>query len=193
MLSTTLPTADGVDIMQALRKEQKDFLFSLTGGRYVVPVGRLDKDSTGLLLLTTEEALTAKLLRPSESSQGSLLQKEYLVQTSKRVQTSFLEELRAGGVELSLRNWGREKKKILTLPCLVERSGKSGDNELRFVLREGKNRQIRKMLGARGHHVRSLHRSAFGPITLEGMQEGDLHLLSDAHLTLLLEIVSQKQ
>ncbi len=124
--------------------------------RFVVTIGRLDKDSTGLLLLTTNESITGALLRPGE--EGSALAKVYMVETRKRVQTSFLETLRSG-VELSIRDWG-DKEKVVSKPCVVERvPAQQGCNLLRFELREGKNRQIRKMLGSGGHAVKRLCRT----------------------------------
>lgn len=174
VLSTTLPTPHGRSIMDALSQAQRDRLHSITGGRFVVPIGRLDKDSTGLLLLTTNESITGALLRPGPN--GSPLRKVYDVQTRKRVQTAFIERLQKGGVELLIRNWGREKKVATSLPCDIERLS---ERVLRFTLREGKNRQIRKMLGSGGHAVSKLHRVAFGPVELGALAVNDFDVVPD--------------
>lgn len=149
----------------------------------MVPIGRLDKDSTGLLLLTTHESITGALLRPGVD--GSPLTKVYLVETRKRVQTSFIEKMREG-VELSIRDWG-DKEKCVTKPCVVERLS---ERVLRFELREGKNRQIRKMLGSGGHAVKQLCRIAFGPIQLGDLPVNELSLLSEAEVESLLKPIS---
>ncbi len=180
VLSTTLPTGHGRNIMDAMSPAQREGLLRETEGRFVVPVGRLDKDSTGLLLLTTDESVTGTLLRPG--TQGSPLVKVYLVETRKRVQTRVIEQLREG-VELSLRHWGG-KKSLTTMPCVIERVE---ERLLRFELREGKNRQIRKMLGSAGHDAKRLHRVSFGPVTVEDMAPGELRRMSEQEVAALME------
>ena len=181
VLSTTLRTPQGRSIMEALSQEQRAWLAHETGGRFVVPVGRLDKDSSGLLLLTTDESVTATLLRPGEG--GSPLSKVYLVETRKRVQTAVLEQLRQG-VELRIRDWGRGTKAVQTRPCSIERLE---ERLLRFELREGKNRQIRKMLGSAGHDAQRLHRVAFGPVQLDGLEANELRRMTQEEVRALLQ------
>ncbi len=102
------------------------------------------------------------------------IEKEYRVITSRKVSDTSLEQLRTG-VRISFQRAGQPKQTVTTLPCVVDRVSPTA---LRFVLREGKNRQIRKMLGAMGHDVRSLTRVRFGPIGLEGLSEGEVEPLS---------------
>jgi 23S rRNA pseudouridine2604 synthase len=180
VLSTTLPTGHGKNIMDVLSPAQRGGLMQETEGRFVVPVGRLDKDSTGLLLLTTDESVTGTLLRPG--TDGSPLTKVYLVETRKRVQTRVIEQLKQG-VELSMRDWG-DKKKVTTMPCVIERVQ---ERLLRFELREGKNRQIRKMLGSAGHDATRLHRVAFGPVAIEDMAPNELRRMSEEEVKTLME------
>ena len=146
----------------------------------LVPVGRLDKDSSGLLLLTDQESVIGQLLRPGEH--GSRLSKIYRVTTRRRVPDKVLQLLEAG-VDISIRNWSRKDKSVRTLPCRVERIQ---DCLLEFELREGKNRQIRKMLGRFGFAVGALHRTHFGPISIDGLVEGEISPLSDVHVASLL-------
>ncbi len=187
VLSTTLPTKDGRNILQSLSSAQALWLRETCGGRFVVPVGRLDKDSSGLLLLTTHESVTGALLRPG--TEGSPFSKVYMVETRKRVQTSFVEAMAKGGIELSIRDWGNKDEKVLTRPCKVERIS---ERVLRMELREGKNRQIRKMLGSKGHAVKSLCRISFGPIHLDDLEPNQLELLTDEQVAELLKPIEGK-
>ena len=184
VLSTTLPTSDGVNILQHNTTLARQ-LVSTAAGRPVVPIGRLDKASRGLLLLTTDAALCARLLRPGRAVEGSSVDKEYLVVTRRRLADSELASL-AAGVEIIVPTSGASTR-ATTRACVVERLQEDGwaealdcgvdilariaqpDNNsrasrsdesrsLRIVLREGKNRQIRKMLGALGHSVDDLFR-----------------------------------
>ena len=184
VLSTTLPTSDGVNILQHNTTLARQ-LVSTAAGRPVVPIGRLDKASRGLLLLTTDAALCARLLRPGRAVEGSSVDKEYLVVTRRRLADSELASL-AAGVEIIVQASGASTR-VTTRACVVERLQEDGwaealdrgvdilariaqpDNNsrasrsdesrsLRIVLREGKNRQIRKMLGALGHSVDDLFR-----------------------------------
>ena len=95
----------------------------------IYPVGRLDKDSEGLLLLTNQGDLVNKIMRA-----GNMHEKEYLVTVNKPLTESFLRGM-AGGVPLVELN-------ATTRRCFVERIGK---REFRIILTQGLNRQIRRM------------------------------------------------
>lgn len=144
-------------------------------GRCVVPVGRLDKESSGVILLTDDEKSLASLLRPP-----SPFLKRYLVECNGFVNDAILDEIR-GGIELSIRKWSR-REIVKTLPCEVERVDR---RVLKIGLREGKNRQIRKMLGRYGISVLSLHREAFGPFSCDDLKPGEIRPLTDEELKLL--------
>jgi pseudouridine synthase len=122
-------------------------------------VGRLDKDSSGLLLLCSDSRLAQLLMDPGR------VPKTYLVAVQGQPSEQALEPMRRGGIELD----GQ--------PCRalhVERIGKAprGGTRLRVILREGRNRQIRRLFWHAGFRVRTLCRVAFGPITLDGLTPG---------------------
>jgi 23S rRNA pseudouridine2605 synthase len=121
----------------------------------VHPVGRLDADSEGLLLLTNDGDLTYQLTHPTFG-----VEKEYLVQVSGRLAAGALRRLREG-VELED---GR------TAPARV---APAGEGALRIVVHEGRNRQVRRMCAAVGHPVLRLVRTRVGPIRLAPLEPGE--------------------
>ena len=160
-------------------------------------VGRLDKDSDGLLLLTTNASLRAALLGtesiarergPTSSSHGSTCSKIYRVRTSFPMRDEQLEQL-AAGVPITTLQRRRGGKKITrpTLPCVVERDASVPSGKvLHITLHEGRNRQIRKMIGSFGHRVAALRRLVFGGVSLEGLEDaGDVAALTEAELAVL--------
>uniref|UniRef100_A0A7S1U5Z8 RNA-binding S4 domain-containing protein n=1 Tax=Phaeomonas parva TaxID=124430 RepID=A0A7S1U5Z8_9STRA len=136
----------------------------------VFPVGRLDKDSTGLLLLTSDGRVPNAMLRSSKKQP-----KEYLVRTKRRVDDSAINALRRGVViSTPVQRDGRGPAKVITAktkPCTVTRSGRDAQ-QLRFVLTEGRNRQIRRMVAKVGNEVVELHRDRFCGVTLKGLRPG---------------------
>jgi 23S rRNA pseudouridine2605 synthase len=131
------------------------------------PVGRLDADSTGLLLLTNDGELANRLTHP-----------RYEVAKAYRV------ELRRPPGEADLRRLavGVELDDGPTAPAEVRRLG---EREVEIVLREGRNRQVRRMAEAIDNRVVALRRVRFGPIELGGLPEGRARRLSDAEIGLL--------
>ena len=123
-----------------------------TGAR-LYPVGRLDVDSTGLLLLTNDGELANRLTHPSYE-----VEKAYRVELRRPPSEEDLRRL-ASGVKL---------EDGMTAPAGVERVG---EREVEIVLREGRNRQVRRMAEAIGNGVVALRRVRFGPLEL-----GDLAL-----------------
>ncbi len=120
----------------------------------VVPVGRLDADTTGALLLTNDGELSHRLAHPRYE-----VDKVYEVETWTQPSDADLERLRAG-VELD---------DGPTRPAGVRRLGGA---RIELTIHEGRNRQVKRMFDAIGHRVRSLHRSRYGPLTLEGLEPG---------------------
>jgi len=125
------------------------------------PVGRLDADSSGLLLLTNDGELANRLTHPRYE-----VPKAYVVRLKAAIGDRDLERLR-GGVEL---------EDSLTAPAQVKRLGKQ---EIEIVLREGRNRQVRRMLEAVGNEVVALRRVRFGPLALGDLEDGAARRLSE--------------
>lgn len=146
--------------------------------RRVYPIGRLDAASTGLILLTSDGAIVNPLLRPGEKKS-----KEYHVTTSPVASNDDVKELASGVVITTVARveGGLADVTARTLPCTVERIGDGGDDGegvngrisdvLKFVLGEGRNRQIRKMTATMGMEVTSLHRVSFAGVSLAGCEE----------------------
>lgn len=133
------------------------------------PVGRLDADSTGLLLLTNDGELANRLTHPRYE-----VPKTYRARLGAPIGDRDLERLR-GGVEL---------EDGPTAPAKVKRLG---EREIEITLREGRNRQVRRMLEAVGNEVVGLRRIAFGPLRLGGLKVGDARRLSEDEIARLHE------
>lgn len=129
----------------------------------VFPVGRLDTDTEGLLLLTNDGELAQRLTHPSFG-----VDKEYLAQVEGVPDRADLQRLRKG-VEL---------EDGPTAPARVGVVGDPREGVLRIVIHEGRNRQVRRMCEAVGHPVRRLVRVRVGPLTLRGLDPGDWRPLS---------------
>ena len=153
-------------------------------GRYpgLFPVGRLDKDTTGLLLFTTDGDLAQALLHPSHH-----VWKTYIALADGTLRDRGLEPLRRGIV-------------LDDGPCaparcrlLDERGARavcpygipSGTTAVEVVIREGRKNQVKRMLSRIGHPVLRLHRARFGDLELAGVDEGAWRLLADAEVAAL--------
>ena len=138
------------------------------GGHRLFPVGRLDADTTGLVLLTDDGDLSYRLTHPRYK-----VAKEYLVTVGGALKTEDVEALRRG-VELD---------DGMTAPAQVEVLARSaGEEQLRVVIREGRNRQVRRMMQAVGHKTNRLRRTAIGPLKLGRLKLGGWRLLSDVEV-----------
>lgn len=142
------------------------------GGHRLFPVGRLDADATGLLLLTDDGDLAHRLTHPSYE-----IPKEYVVMVGGSPNTADLVKLREG-VALDDGVTARAEVEVLrVLPGPMA--------ELRIVIREGRHRQVRRMLLAVGHRVQSLRRVAFGPLKLGRLKVGGWRVLGIAEVDAL--------
>ncbi len=141
-------------------------------GCRIYPVGRLDKDSEGLLLLTNDGSFTNCMTHPSHE-----YAKVYRVTVRPSVNDDILYNLR-NGIEID----GR-----MTAPCdvtvLTEQENRV---VLEFILHEGRNRQIRKMCESQGLEVARLKRISIGPIKLGMLKQGDYRELSEQDVKKLL-------
>ena len=142
---------------------------------YVYPVGRLDYDSEGLLLLTNDGELASVLTHPRHG-----IERVYEA-TVRGVPTSARLRRLASGVPVEGRRTGPASVRLL-----VGRAASRGDEaRVRIVLREGRNRQVRRMFDAIGHPVRRLRRTQIGPLRLRGLKPGQARDLSAAELAAL--------
>jgi 23S rRNA pseudouridine2604 synthase len=136
--------------------------------RRIFPIGRLDKDSEGLILLTSNGDIVNEILRAENK-----LEKEYLVAVNNAVTDEFLRGM-ARGVPVHGQT---------TLPCRTGRLGKFG---FRVVLVQGLNRQIRLMAAHFGYRVKQLVRVRIGNVKLAHLKPGQWRNLTDAELRGLL-------
>jgi 23S rRNA pseudouridine2605 synthase len=131
---------------------------------HVVPVGRLDADTTGALLLTNDGELANRLAHPRYG-----VEKTYIAEVrgtpSKQVIAALQE-----GIELEDGRTAPAKVRLLT-PGIVE-----------LTIHEGRNRQVKRMLEAVGHRVIRLHRSAYAGLTLEGLEPGQCRELEPSEV-----------
>ena len=120
----------------------------------VYPVGRLDRDTTGLLLLTNDGELANRLAHPRHG-----VDKTYVAEVEGDPPPEAIRRL-AEGVELD------------DGPTAPARARRLGAGRLELVIHEGRNRQVRRMCEAVGHPVRRLHRTAYGPLELGTLAPG---------------------
>lgn len=135
----------------------------------IFPIGRLDKDSDGLILLTSNGDIVNEILRAENK-----LEKEYLVAINHPVTDEFLRGMARGGIPIH----GK--------PTLPARTGKLGRSGFRIVLVQGLNRQIRLMAAHFGHRVKQLVRVRIGNVKLGRLKPGQWRNLTDAELRGLL-------
>ena len=133
----------------------------------VVPVGRLDADTTGALLLTNDGPLAHRLAHPRYG-----VEKVYEADVEGDPSNEALEELRRG-IELD---------DGPTAPAQMRRLG---PNRLELTLHEGRKHQVKRMLAAVGHPVTRLHRSRYAGLTLEGLEPGAWRELEPSEVDLL--------
>lgn len=141
-------------------------------GHRLFNVGRLDRDTTGVLLLTDDGELAHRLMHPRYH-----VSKEYLATVAGRPSEATL----------ALVRYGVELDDGLTRPAEVtaERLGDT-TSVVRLVIREGRKRQVRRMLAAVGYRVLALQRVRFGPIELADLPLGETRELSDAETAALI-------
>ncbi|MES1041306.1 MULTISPECIES: 23S rRNA pseudouridine(2604) synthase RluF [Peribacillus] len=128
-------------------------------------IGRLDKDSSGLILLTNDGDIVNEILRAENKHE-----KEYIVTVDKPITASFIKDMSSGVEILDTK----------TLPCKVEQLTQYTFN---ITLMQGLNRQIRRMCSALGYEVRDLHRIRIMNIHLDGLANGQWRDLTEDELT----------
>jgi 23S rRNA pseudouridine2605 synthase len=139
---------------------------------YVYPVGRLDYDTEGLLILTNDGDLAARLTHPRHG-----VERTYEARVAGVPDERDLERLRTG-IPLEGRRTLPAEAELLT-------RGKAGDSVLRLTIREGRKRQVRRMCEALGHPVRALRRVRIGPISDRRLKPGEWRELMEQEIAAL--------
>lgn len=140
----------------------------------IFPIGRLDKDSQGLILLTNNGDLVNKCLRKENGHE-----KEYEVKVDKKITKDFLIAMSKG---VKIYN-PVTNKYVKTLPCKLKQTG---DYSFNIILKQGLNRQIRRMCSTFNYHVTYLKRIRFMFLKLN-VKEGEYRLLKDEEIKMLID------
>ncbi len=138
----------------------------------IYPIGRLDKSSTGLLLLTNDGNIVNKILRAEGHHE-----KEYVVEVDKPITKEFLKSMQSGVPILDR----------VTMPCKIIQTG---SHTFRIILMQGLNRQIRRMCEYHEYHVRKLKRTRILNIDLGFLPLGDWRYLTFKEIRDLKELIS---
>ena len=160
-------------VCTAEKREKHNVIDYINYPKRIYPVGRLDKDSEGLLLLTNNGDIVNKMMRS-----GNMHEKEYIVTVNKPVTDSFLHGM-ANGVPLVDLN-------AMTRKCKVERIGKK---QFKIVLTQGLNRQIRRMCEYFGYRVEKLVRVRIMNIELGDLKTGTYRDVTTEEYQGLLELI----
>jgi len=138
----------------------------------IFPIGRLDKDSEGLIFLTNDGDIVNKILRA-----GNRHEKEYIVRVNKAVEPAFIHAL-SNGVRLT---------DAQTLPCKVQSVGRQ---TFRITLTQGLNRQIRRMCEALGYEVTNLQRVRIMNVKLDKLALGKWRYLSQPEIDNIMDSIA---
>ena len=137
----------------------------------IYPIGRLDKESEGLILMTNLGDLANVISKASNSHE-----KEYVVTVNNQVTESFLDKMRRG--------MHLEELNADTMPCVCT---KTGNREFHIILKQGLNRQIRRMCAACGYRVETLKRIRIMNIHLGNIPQGNFRNVTDAEFDKLIK------
>ena len=156
------------------KKEKHNIIDYIQFPQRIYPIGRLDKDSTGLILLTNNGQLMDDILRGS-----NFHEKEYVVTVDKPLTTSICHAMEQGVPILD----------TMTRPCKITDNHQCS---FHMILTQGLNRQIRRMCEYFGYRVRKLHRIRIMNIRLDDLPEGKWRYLSDKEIMILKKQAGQK-
>ena len=159
----------------------------------IFPIGRLDKESEGIILLTNQGELVNKINRQRYGHE-----KEYIVRCRRKLTAAFLKQM-SEGVEIRIpvidapdherkKARGREYVNVMTKPCKVT---KIDDHSFNIILTQGLNRQIRRMCDALGNYVDRLKRVRVMNIELGGLPEGEYRDVTPEELAELKRLIEQ--
>ncbi|API89296.1 pseudouridine synthase [Marinilactibacillus sp. 15R] len=146
----------------------------------IYPVGRLDYDTTGVLLLTNDGELANKLMHPKYS-----VEKTYLAKVKGRVTREDIRQLEKGVVF----------DKVKSVPAkarIINYDRKKDYSTVELIIHEGKNHQVKKMMKAINHPVEKLTRTQYGFLSVEGMQSGVFRELKQFEINKLYQLVEDE-
>ena len=156
-------------VCTAEKREKNNIIDHINYPERIYPIGRLDKDSNGLILLTNQGDLVNKIMRAANAHE-----KEYIVTVDKDIDSDFINRMSAG-VYL-------DELEVTTRKCQVEKLSK---RTFKIILTQGLNRQIRRMCQMLGYRVRSLKRVRIMNIKLNDLQEDTYRDVTEAELKVL--------
>lgn len=160
-----------VGVVCTSAKEIKDNIIDyISYPEYIFPIGRLDKASQGLILLTNDGDLADKIL-----SSENYHEKEYIVSVDKPIDEDFIFKM-SNGIKIGERTTRKCRVKML------------GENSFSIILTEGMNRQIRKMSKALGYDVTFLKRIRIIDVLIDGIEEGKWRMLGRDEISSLKSI-----
>lgn len=160
-------------VCTAEKKEKNNVIDFINYPKRIFPVGRLDKDSQGLLLLTNDGNLMNDILKASNGHE-----KEYIVTVDKMVTPEFIKGMSSGVPVLDR----------ITSPCFVEALG---EKKFRIILTQGLNRQIRRMCEFFGYNVVKLERIRIMNLRLEGLKIGEYRPISQDEREKLYKLIKK--
>lgn len=153
-------------------KDKSNIIYFINHPKRIFPIGRLDKDSDGLIFLTNDGDIVNKILRASNNHE-----KEYVVTVNKAIEADFVQKMSNGIPMLG----------TVTKKCFVRQEG---NKKFRIILTQGLNRQIRRMCEYLGYEVKMLTRVRIMNIKLENLQPGKWRYLSDAEIDNINKLVA---
>ncbi|MCI5552559.1 MAG: rRNA pseudouridine synthase [Tenericutes bacterium] len=156
----------GVVTTTSDEKGRKTVVDLINTGKRIYPVGRLDYDTTGILLLTNDGELTNILTHPSNN-----IDKVYVAKVKGLIGKQQLTTL-ANGVMIDGNLTSKAKTRILKY------DKKTDSSFVELIIHEGKNHQVKKMFEAIGYHVEKLKRERYAFLTLDGLKSGEYRPLS---------------
>jgi pseudouridine synthase len=139
----------------------------------VFPVGRLDRDTTGILLLTNDGELANVLMHPRHE-----IKKSYKVSIDKPITREHAIDLKKG---IRLSDGKTEPAEIYIIP-------NTKNLDIGIIIHEGRNRQVRRMFESLGYEIKKLDRIAYGDISYEGLKKGQWRLLTRREINYLLKL-----
>lgn len=160
-------------VCTAEKREKNNIIDHINYPERIYPIGRLDKDSNGLILLTNQGDLVNKIMRAANAHE-----KEYIVTVDKDIDSDFINRMSAG-VYL-------DELEVTTRKCQVEKLSK---RTFKIILTQGLNRQIRRMCQMLGFRVRSLKRVRIMNIKLNDLQEDTYRDVTEAELKVLYKML----